>query len=98
MPAAGWHHADIVAAVKKRGSNLRRLARAHKLGDSTLRGALLHPSSSRPSCRIIAAFIGVPVHVLWPAVFDADGGYRQPARPKASTARRASESPNRTAA
>jgi len=67
----GWHHADIIAAVRKRGTNLSRLSLAHGKADSTLRSALHKPRS--PSNRIIADFLGVPLHKLWPAWFDVDG-------------------------
>lgn len=71
MPKCGWHRADIIAEVHKRGSSLSRLGREHGLGDSTLRTALHRPRS--PSNRIIAAFIGVPMNVLWPDWFDRFG-------------------------
>jgi Ner family transcriptional regulator len=95
MPNAGWHHADIVAAVKKKGSNLSRLSLANGLADSTLRAALQQPRTR--SNRIIATFIGVPMHELWPDWFDADGNLK-PSRPKASTGRPAPASPKQDAA
>lgn len=95
MPNSGWHHADIVAAVRKKGSNLRQLSLANGLADSTLRAALIKPR--RPACRIIATFIGVPMHVLWPDWFDADGNLK-PSRPKVTTGRPRLSSPNRNAA
>jgi Ner family transcriptional regulator len=81
--AAGWHRADIVAALHKRGMSLRRLALQHGRGESTLRSALHVPRS--PSNRIIAEFLGVPIHELWPAWFDRHGrlkGPRNPAHPR----------------
>jgi Ner family transcriptional regulator len=95
MPNTGWHRADIVAAVRKKGSNLRQLSVANGLAESTLRAALLKPS--RPSCRIIATFIGVPMHVLWPDRFDSIGNLK-PQHPKATTGRPRPASPNRSAA
>jgi Ner family transcriptional regulator len=90
---AGWHPADIVAAVRKRGSNLRRLSIANGKAESTLRTALLKPRT--PSNRIIAAFIGVPMHELWPRWFDKAGRLiarsdpAKPATPPTSPKRRA---------
>lgn len=67
----GWHRADIVAAIHKKGTSLRRLALERGLAESTLRAALQKPR--RPSNRIIAAVIGKPIHELWPQWFDASG-------------------------
>ncbi|MEX0753230.1 MAG: helix-turn-helix domain-containing protein [Xanthobacteraceae bacterium] len=69
--SAGWHPADIVAAVRKRGTSLRALSRRHGKGDSTLRAALIKPAT--PSNTIIADFLGVSLHELWPAWFDRAG-------------------------
>jgi Ner family transcriptional regulator len=70
------HRADIVAAVRKRGTNLSELGRRNGLGDSTLRVALSHPRT--PSNKIIAAFLGLELHQLWPVWFDASGKLRSP--------------------
>lgn len=67
----GMHHADIVAAVKKVGTNLRQLAIANGFGQSTLRAALHKPHPRAQ--RLIAETIGKPVHEIWPQWFDADG-------------------------
>jgi Ner family transcriptional regulator len=71
MPKKGWHRADIVAAVHKRGTSLAQLARDNGLGDSTLRNALTYPR--RPSNEIVASFLGCSLHELWPHWFDASG-------------------------
>lgn len=73
MPS-GWHRADIVAAIHKRGTKLTQLASQHGLARSTLRAALLQPR--RPSNLIISRFLGVPLHELWPAWFDPQGRLR----------------------
>lgn len=70
-PSQGWHRADIVAAVHKKGTSLLQLARQHQLAGSTLRSALHVPRT--PSNRIISGFIGVPMHELWPKWFDHEG-------------------------
>ncbi|MEX2126924.1 MAG: helix-turn-helix domain-containing protein [Xanthobacteraceae bacterium] len=71
MPTkSGWHRADIIAAIHKKGSSLRRLGRDHGLAESTLSAALSQPRT--PSNRIIANFLGQPLHALWPQWFRAD--------------------------
>ena len=67
----GMHHADIVAAVKKSGTNLRQLALANGFGQSTLRAALHKPHPRAQ--RLIAETIGKPLHEIWPQWFDVDG-------------------------
>jgi Ner family transcriptional regulator len=74
MKSKGWHRADIVAAIHKRGTSLAELARDHRLGDATLRAALSYPRT--PSNTIIADFLQVPLHELWPAWFDESGRLR----------------------
>lgn len=66
-----WHNADIVAAVRKAGSNLRQLSLANGFKASTFRSALhrCHPRANR----LIADFIGVRVHEIWPQWFMANG-------------------------
>lgn len=96
MPSnAGWHHADIVAAVRKKGTNLRQLSLAHGKAGCTLRSALLKPRT--PSNRIISEFLGVPLHRLWPAWFDANGKLIA-SRNQGGTAQRGKSSRNRKAA
>ena len=70
-PKPGMHHADIVAAVRKTGTNLRQLALRSGFGESTLRAALhkQHPRAQR----LIAETIGKSVHEIWPQWFDAFG-------------------------
>jgi Ner family transcriptional regulator len=74
MPESGWHRADIVAAIHKRGTSLRALARQHGKADSTLRAALQKPRG--PSNLIIADFLGRTLHELWPQWFDRHGRLR----------------------
>jgi Ner family transcriptional regulator len=65
------HPADIVAAVKKAGTNLRQLALKNGFGASTLRAALHKPHPRAQ--QLIAETIGRPVHEIWPQWFDRDG-------------------------
>lgn len=85
------HRADIVAAIHKRGTSLSELARSHGKGESTLRAAMSHPRP--PSNRIIAAFLGLEVHELWPAWFDSKGRLRSR---KPSRVRRRTSTQNRS--
>ena len=71
VPAKGMHPADIVAAVKKCGTNLRQLALCNGFGASTLRAALHKPHPRAQ--KLIADTIGIPVHKIWPKWFDASG-------------------------
>lgn len=61
---SGWHRADIIAAVHKKGSNLRRLSLENGFAEATVRASLhqRHPKANA----IIAEFIGVPQSELWP--------------------------------
>ena len=94
MTAAGWHRADIIAALHKRGMSLTRLGAKHKLANSTLRTALQKPRT--PSNRIIADFLDIPMHQLWPAWFDSEG--RLIAASDPAKGRSPRTSPNRRAA
>ena len=63
-----WHPADIVAAVKKAGTSLRRLSIGNGFASSTLRAALhrRHPKAQA----IIAATIGRARCEIWPDWYD----------------------------
>ena len=68
--SGGWHRADILAAVRKRGSNLAEIARNVGLARQTLYWAFIAPRLR--ANRAIADFLGVSMHELWPQWFDAD--------------------------
>lgn len=77
----GWHSADIVAAVRKKGSSLVEISENLGLARASGSRALIHPH--RRVNEAIAELIGVPLHILWPLWFDADGAripMRAPAR------------------
>lgn len=84
----GWHSADIVAAVRKSGSTLVEISESLGLARASGSRALL-----RPHFRVnkaIADLIGVPLHVLWPFWFAADGSripLRNPQRREPHTTR-----------
>lgn len=73
-----WHPADIMAAVRKRGSSLRRLGVDHGFNPDTFRKAL---TKQMPGAhQVISRFIGIPVHQLWPQFYGPSGEKRFPAR------------------
>ena len=82
-----WHKADIVAALWKRGTSLRKLDRAHGFAPGAISNALHRawPNGQR----IIADAIGVAPQEIWPSRYEPDGTpkkglrskFRSPARP-----------------
>jgi len=62
---ADWHHANIIAALKKKGWTLRRLSIYHGYSPGLCRHALVkrYPNAER----LIAEAIGVPPWVIWPS-------------------------------
>jgi len=66
-----WHKADIKAEVEKRGTNLTALALQAGLSESTCRAALLR--SQPQGERVLADFLGVSLHQLWPKRYSRDG-------------------------
>lgn len=71
-----WHKEEIKAAVRMRGTTLSDLALSAGLGSSTCRLALCAPCF--PGEQVIAEFIGVPAHELWPDRYEPDGTPRHP--------------------
>lgn len=67
----GWHPADIRAAVTKRKQTLTGLALENGLDGSACRAALIRPVLNAEI--VISRFLGVPLHVLWPDRWDAEG-------------------------
>lgn len=69
MPA-DWHQADIIAALKKAGTNISALSIKHGLSRGCLRNALYR---SYPKAeKIIANAIGVAPEVIWPTRHNKD--------------------------
>lgn len=69
-----WHPQDIMAAVRKKGSNLQRLAREHGFAKTSFNRAL---TSRFPNAHaIIAAYLGVSRGELWPQWYAPDGSPR----------------------
>lgn len=67
----GWHPEDIKAAIRKRGTTLSALATQAGLHESTVRNALYRPIPRADG--LIAAFLDMPKHALWPDRYDAEG-------------------------
>lgn len=70
-PPADWHPADVIAALKKRGTSLRKLALAHGYAPRSLHKALSSPWKRGEE--IIAAALGAEPRSIWPSRFLADG-------------------------
>ncbi len=69
--AADWHRADIVAALRKAGWSLRRLATHHGYASpNTLTNALARPWPKGE--RIIAEAIGVDPATIWPSRYGGE--------------------------
>lgn len=65
-----WHRADIIAAVRKAGSNLHELSRKHGY-TTALINALYVPAPKYE--RLIAEFLKTTPQAIWPSRYRADG-------------------------
>lgn len=84
MSVSGWHRQDIIAAVRKRGTTLRRLAIQNGYSDTTLIKCL---DQRWPNAHlIISEFLGVGRHSIWPHWYRADGSPRH--RPRVDLQRK----------
>ncbi|EAY3207255.1 TPA: helix-turn-helix domain-containing protein [Salmonella enterica subsp. enterica serovar Tamberma] len=65
MMQQDWHPADIIAALKKRGTSLAEVSRNSGLASSTLTNALNRrwPKGER----LIAEALGVASEIIWPS-------------------------------
>lgn len=59
-----WHHADIIAALRKRGTSLAAVSRNAGLSSSTLANALTRPWPKGE--QLIAEAIGTDPWIIWP--------------------------------
>lgn len=66
-----WHRADIIAAVRKTGTNLQQLSRDLGLGRTTLSNALYGPCPKYE--RLIAEHLGLTAQAIWPSRYHTDG-------------------------
>ncbi len=60
-----WHRQEILAAVRMKQTTLAALARENGLSRNTMYWALAKRHERANA--IIAAFLGVPMHELWPS-------------------------------
>lgn len=60
-----WHQADIIAALKKKGTTLAQLSRQSGLSSSTLGNALVRPWTKGE--QIIANALGIEAAEIWPS-------------------------------
>lgn len=88
MKQVGWHPQDIIAAVRKReGWSLMRLARENGFHRLTLHKALTLRFAR--AHQVIADFLGVPRHEIWPQFYDAQDRPRRPRQSRAAIKARA---------
>jgi Ner family transcriptional regulator len=60
-----WHPADIIAALRKKGTSLAAVSRESGLSSSTLANALSRPWAKGEM--LISKAIGVPAEDIWPS-------------------------------
>ncbi|XBS69761.1 helix-turn-helix transcriptional regulator [Acerihabitans sp. KWT182] len=60
-----WHPADIIAALRKKGTTLAALSRSAGLGSSTLANALTRPWPKGEW--LIAEALGIQPAIIWPS-------------------------------
>ncbi len=68
MMQQDWHPADIIAALKKKGTNLAAVSRKAGLASSTLANAIVRhwPKGER----LIADELGVEPPEIWPSRYN----------------------------
>jgi Ner family transcriptional regulator len=63
-----WHSADIIAALRKKGTSLRQLSLKNNLNERTLSQALQRPYPKAE--QIIAEAVGEDRKTIWPQRFN----------------------------
>jgi Ner family transcriptional regulator len=66
-----WDRYAIQAEIHRRGATLTGLALQAGIGSSSCRVTLSRPVPKAD--RVIAEFLGIPLHELWPCRYDAAG-------------------------
>lgn len=69
VPVEDWHQADIIAELKKSGTNMSALSEANGYSRTSLRNALYRPYPRAE--QIIAEAIGVEPKDIWPSRYSA---------------------------
>lgn len=72
----GWHPADIIAGLRKKGTSLAALSRESGLASSTLANALTRPWPKGEF--LIAKALEVHPSEIWPERYVRHGNNRQP--------------------
>jgi len=70
------HPVDVKGMVHKRGETLASLARRHGVNESTARKCLYRPLPA--GNRLVAGYLGMQLHELWPEWFDTHGNRSKP--------------------
>ncbi|MCE0800751.1 helix-turn-helix domain-containing protein [Buttiauxella sp. A2-C1_F] len=65
MQYQDWHSADIIAALRKKGTSLAAVSREAGLSSSTLANALSRPWAKGEM--LISLAIGIPATEIWPS-------------------------------
>lgn len=68
----GWHAADIIAGLHKRGTSMAALSRAAGLSSSTLANALIRPWPKGEM--LIAEALEVHPSAIWPERYFGEDG------------------------
>lgn len=68
-----WNKDEIKAEIVRQGVSLADLARRNGLTPTALSMSLTRRKPMTRADQVIAAFIGVPMHELWPERYDAQG-------------------------
>ncbi|EAW1720002.1 transcriptional regulator [Salmonella enterica subsp. indica] len=72
MTQPDWHPADIIAALRKRGTSLAALSRKAGLASATLANALARPWPRGE--KLIADALDISPEIIWPSrYFDGEG-------------------------
>lgn len=67
-----WHPEDIKAAIRKQGSTLADLASRAGVSKQTVSAAIDRRASERVDL-LIADFLGMKPHQIWPSRYNAKG-------------------------
>ncbi|MBA0036006.1 helix-turn-helix domain-containing protein [Pantoea sp. BIGb0393] len=67
-----WHPADIIAALRKKGTSMAAVSRQSGLCSTTLANALVRPWPKGEL--LIAEAIGIPPAEIWPSRYYAEDG------------------------
>jgi Ner family transcriptional regulator len=73
-PRVGWHKQDILAAIRKRDTSLKQLLRENGFNEQN--GSTLLMARCPNIHTIIADFLGVSRHVIWPQFYDGSDAPR----------------------